>query len=293
MKSRYIFHLLLLVLLYSCDKPVNFDLDRVEPKLVVEASIENGEAPVVVLSRSLNFFSQISPELLDQSFVKGASVFVSNGTKTHQLKEYVIPAGGGLSFRFYSNDTLQQATAFTGALKEAYTLRIVVDGREYTAQTTIPDTTRRVDSIWWRPVPNTTKNEVQILVRATDKPGFGDYIRYYTRRNSQPYYPPFNSVFDDLVIDGTTYQIPVEPGFNRNIEFDEDAYFFRRGDTIGLKLSNIDKATYDFWRTMEYNFGAIGNPFSTPVKVQGNISGGALGYFGGYAAQYRTLVIPK
>jgi len=60
-----------------------------------------------------------------------------------------------------------------------------------------------------------------------------------------------------------------------------------------LKLCNIDKATYDFWRTFEFNFQSIGNPFSSPIKVLGNISGNALGYFGGYAAQYRTLIIPK
>jgi hypothetical protein len=58
-------------------------------------------------------------------------------------------------------------------------------------------------------------------------------------------------------------------------------------------LSNIDKATYDFWRTMEYSYYSIGNPFSTTTKVINNISNGALGYFGGYASQYRTIIIPK
>jgi hypothetical protein len=58
-------------------------------------------------------------------------------------------------------------------------------------------------------------------------------------------------------------------------------------------LSNIDKTTFDFWRTMEYSYQSVGNPFSTPTKVMGNISGNALGYFGGYATQYRTLIVPK
>jgi hypothetical protein len=44
---------------------------------------------------------------------------------------------------------------------------------------------------------------------------------------------------------------------------------------------------------MEYSYSAIGNPFSTPIKVLGNISNGALGYFGGYGSQYHTLIIPK
>jgi hypothetical protein len=73
----------------------------------------------------------------------------------------------------------------------------------------------------------------------------------------------------------------------------EDYSFFRLGDTVTVKFTNIDKTTYDFWRTMEYSYSSIGNPFSSPTKVLGNIHGGALGYFGGYAVQYKSLVIAK
>lgn len=292
MKSGIIPFLFIFTLFCGCDKAVDFELEAGAPSLVVEATIENGQAPRVVLTSSQAYFSQISADILNTSFVQGAEVYVSNGQKEHRLKEYAVPAGP-FTLRYYSTDSSQLNTAFVGELKQSYSLRIVSDGKTYTANTTIPDTTRRIDSIWWRPVPNSTQNEVQVYVRATDKKGFGDYIRYYTRRNNQGFFPPFNSVFDDFVIDGTTYQVQVEPGFNRNTEFNDDTYFFRRGDTVGMKLANIDKATYDFWRTMEYNYSAIGNPFSTPITVLSNISGGALGYFGGYAAQYRTLIIPK
>jgi hypothetical protein len=80
---------------------------------------------------------------------------------------------------------------------------------------------------------------------------------------------------------------------NKNADNSDTSLYFRRGDTAILKLCNIDKATYDFWRTYEFNFQSIGNPFSSPTKVINNVSNGALGYFGGYAAQYRTLIIPK
>ncbi len=67
----------------------------------------------------------------------------------------------------------------------------------------------------------------------------------------------------------------------------------KKGDTVTLKLSNINKTTYDFWRTMEYTYASVGNPFASPVKVLSNISNNALGYFGGYASQYRTIIIPR
>jgi hypothetical protein len=62
---------------------------------------------------------------------------------------------------------------------------------------------------------------------------------------------------------------------------------------VTLKLAAIDKATFDFWRTMEFSYANIGNPFASPTKVVSNIQGDGLGFFGGYATQFRTLIIPK
>jgi hypothetical protein len=169
----------------------------------------------------------------------------------------------------------------------------VSEGKEYTSTTTIPNVTKRIDSVWWKQAPSTKDTtKVIVMVRATDPPGFGDYVRYYTKTNREPFYPPVNSTFDDYFIDGTTYELQVDKGVDRNLDINFDENFFRRGDTVGLKLSNIDKATYDFWRTMEFSYSSIGDPFSTPTKVLSNIKGDALGYFGGYASQYRTIIIP-
>ena len=279
--------------LFGCEKNIDFNLKNSANKLVVEATIENGQAPMVILTKSVGFFSKISPEILSQSFVHGADVFISNGTRTHKLKEYSQTISQGISFYFYTNDSGSLSTAFVGELNHAYSLRIVSQGKEYTSTTTIPNITKRIDSLWWNQAPATTDtSKVIVIVKATDPPGYGDYVRYFTKRNNEPFYPGINSVFDDLFIDGTTYELQVDPGVDRNVERNDNNRFFKRGDTVTLKLSNIDKATYDFWRTMEYSYASVGNPFSTPVKVLSNINGDALGYFGGYASQYRSIIIP-
>jgi hypothetical protein len=150
-----------------------------------------------------------------------------------------------------------------------------------------------VDSLWWEKVQDEEdSNLVKLIIRATDKPGFGNYIRYFTRVNQETFLPGVNSVFDDQVIDGTTYTFPVDKGFNKNLDQEDYEPFFHRGDTVTVKLAEIDRVTYDFWRTLEFSYQSVGNPFSSPVKVLGNISNGALGYFGGYATQFHTLVIP-
>lgn len=286
--------ILLTFSLVSCEKTITLKLDTVAPKLVVEATIESGEAPVVYLSRSLAYFSEISPDSLAASFVHGATVYVSNGTRTHKLKEFSFTAPGGYTGYYYSQDSDSMSTAIYGELNKTYTLRILWEGKEYNASTTIPRITRRIDTMYWKPAPaGNIPYKTVLMLKATDPPGLGDYVRYFTRQNSDPYYPGINSVFDDQVIDGTTYEVPVERGVLRNGSLGDNYSFFNRGDTVTLKLCNIDKATYDFWRTMEFSYASVGNPFSSPVKVLSNISGGALGYFGGYAVQYRAIIIPQ
>ncbi len=285
---------ILIFFLPACEKAVDFKLDETEPKLVVDATIENEQPPLVILSKSLNYFSKISPEILAESFVRNASVFISNGIMTHKLKEYTVSISNGYKIHYYSIDSSNISTAFTGELKKRYSLKIEYDGNEYNATTSIPSITKRIDSLWSRPAPrDTSGKKAVVMIKATDPPGFGDYVRYWTKRNRENFLPGFASVYDDLVIDGTTYEFEVDPGMDRNESHNDDKKAFRKGDTVTLKLSNIDKTTFDFWRTMEYTYTSVGNPFSSPIRVLSNISNGALGYFGGYASQYRTIIIPR
>jgi Domain of unknown function (DUF4249) len=278
----------------SCEKAINFKLDQTLPSLVVEATIENGQPPVVILSSSFDYFSSISADILASSFVHNAVITISNGAKTQQLKEYFYNTSANLKVYYYSIDSSNLTTAFAGTFNTAYTMNILVNGKTYTAATTIPALAKKVDSLWWKKAPdNPDTNKVVLVAKATDPPGYGNYIRYFTKTNSDPFFPGQNSVFDDQIVDGKTYTLDVERGVDRNAKLDRDNYsFFERGDTITLKFANIDKACFDFWRTMEYSYGSIGNPFASPTKVLSNING-ALGYFGGYAAQYKTIVVPK
>jgi hypothetical protein len=295
MKSKaVVFIFASLIFLSSCEKTVSVKLDDAQPKLVVEASIENDVAPTVVLSNSVDYFAEISPEILQNSFVHGADISISNGTLTHKLKEYSYTKGG-YTFNYYSIDSSNLATAFTGELNKTYSLKINVQGKEYTAITSIPKITKVIDSVYFKKASEFLPDSlVALVVKATDPAGYGDYVRYYTKVNDEPFYPGINSVFDDQIIDGTTYTLQVDRGYPRNLGLtDDDLIYFAKGDTVTFKLCNVDKPTFDFWRTMEFAYASLGNPFSSPTKVLSNINGNALGYFAGYAAQYHVMVIPK
>ncbi|MFM7672698.1 MAG: DUF4249 domain-containing protein [Bacteroidota bacterium] len=279
----------------SCEKAVDLKLDEVAPKLVVEATIENDQPPQVVLTRSFQYFANFNLADLANSFVRGAEVEISNGQKTHRLKEYQISPFPGVSLVYYGIDSTQLATAFVGAVNTSYTLTIRSGGEVYTAQTRIPEITRRIDSFYWKPAPPELidPSKVALMFRGNDRPGLGDYIRYFTKQNRDPFYPGLNSVFDDQFIDGSSFDVQIERGVPRGAGLSEGYSYFDRGDTIVFKLCNIDKQTFDFWRTMEFSYASVGNPFSSPTRVLSNIRGSALGYFGGYAAQYRQLIIPR
>lgn len=282
------------VLLLSCEKNLNFTLKEAPDLLVVDASIENGQPPFVVLSNSFDYFSKITPDLLAGIFVHDAEVYVSAGNMTQQLKEYFIDSSGGNRIYYYSIDTSNLQSAFIGQTDTKYDLKIISKGVEYNASTTIPPLSKKADSLWWKPAPFTTdSSKVIVFVKATDPKGLGNYIRYFTKQNNGPYLPGIQSVFDDQLIDGTTYDLRLDPGIDRNDPVPFDDNFFHHGDTVTLKLSNIDRSTYQFWLTMEFAYQSIGNPFASPNKVLGNLTNGALGAFCGYSSSFKTLIIPK
>lgn len=290
MKTSPLFLLFAVSIFCSCEKNIDIDLNTATPKLVVEATIETGKPPIVVLSNSLNYYSAVSSQILEGTFVHGAEVSITENNNIHLLREYTIDSNG-VKLSFYSSDITD---TLLGKLNTDYSLLIKTNGNEYTATTTIPNLTKKIDSLSSRPVyESADSTKVQVYVTATDPRGLGDYIRYYTSTNNDVFFPPYNSVFDDAIIDGTTYTVPIQKGVNKNMEWTEDDLFFHKGDSIIMKTCNINKATFDFCRTYEFALQSTGNPFSNPTKVIGNISNGALGYFGGYAPQYTTVVVPE
>ncbi|MFT3980497.1 MAG: DUF4249 domain-containing protein [Ferruginibacter sp.] len=283
--------LLTLFILTGCEKNIDFDLDDAEPVLAVDGQIENDQAPLIVLTKSFSYFEQLSPQLLSNAFVHDAEVYISNGSLTHRLKEYAYELVPGINAYYYSIDSSSLATAFTGSLGGNYSLRIVSEGKEYTAVTNIPAASNFPDSVWFKPAPqNPDTNKRVMYVKVTDPPGRGNYYRYFTKINSGAFLA-CESVLDDQIIDGTTFTVQFPPGIDRNDPIERDKNFYTKGDTAVLKFCSINKASYTFWNTWEFARQSIGNPFAQPNKVIGNISNGALGAFCGYAAGYKTYIV--
>ncbi|MFZ1798855.1 MAG: DUF4249 domain-containing protein [Chitinophagaceae bacterium] len=296
--KKYGLFLFISILLFSCEKTIKVSVLNQPPKLVVNAEIENGKPPLVALSSSLNFFSAITPEELTSTFIHDAVVTITANNKVYPLIEYSFTDTSGFKYYFYTIDTTNIADLLTGSFNTSYLLNIKTpDGKQYSSTTTIPLLTKLCDSLWWEPALNTDDTTLcRMFGKFTDPPGLGNYVRYFTKENDGPYLPGLNSTADDQVVDGITYTFQFDMGWDKNstIKPTGDNYgFAHRGDTVTLKFCNIDKGTFDFWNTWDFAYQSYGNPFSSPIQVTSNISNDALGVFSGYAAQYKTLIIPK
>lgn len=288
------------MLFQSCEKEVDIDLDTGEQKLVVEGGIENDLPPFVLLTKSIGYFETIDLQTLQNSAIHDAEVYVSDGTKKILLKEYSLDTGfnGANQFYYYGlvdirNPVFPPAdSVILGEIGKTYTLTVIYDGQTYESTTKIPTPTP-IDSLLTifpnRPGAIDSSRTIEIYFTDPDTPG--NYGRYYTQRNSEPMYSALNSVFTDEIINGKQFntELPLAEPRSTIKSFDSLGVAFI-GDTITLKWTAIDKATYDFWNTYEYALGTLGSPFATPIQVKSNISNGALGVWAGYGAIYKTVI---
>jgi hypothetical protein len=284
---------LLCMWLASCQKVVHISLAGSAPTLVVDGAVESGVPPYVVLTTTLSYFSNIDLSTLENTFVHGAKVTVSDGTSTITLKEYAIDTGNNTKFYIYSIDS---SNIMFGQVGKFYTLSITYNGQTYTSTTKIP-APKGVDSMWFT-TPTFTDSKTpdsakQMFIDYTDPDTAGNYVRYYTQRNSQPFYP--SGIFSDETVNGKRVDdVGLYAGYlssDNSGNKDSLRYFFP-GDVVTLKWCEIDKGVYTFWNTLQFASNAVGNPFSTPINPTGNISNGALGVWAGYGSLQYTQTVP-
>ena len=275
------------LLLISCETEITIDLPAAEEKLVVEGRMEEGLPPIVLLSRNVSFYGANLFQNPDSLYVRDAIITVYNETDSVTLLPFEIDTLGQTAI-VYSNPF----EGFVGERNRTYRIRIEAEGQVLTSVTSIPNMVN-VDTLWYEDA-STEDNDsiVRAFTFITDPDTLGNYYRFFTSQNGDPFLPGLASTFDDAFINGTRFQTPFDRGENRFEDIDFDIYgFFFRGDTIVLKLTQIDRAHYNFWRTIEDD-AATGGPFSTFTIIDGNIDGG-LGIWGGYAVSLDTIIIPE
>ncbi|MBA3827323.1 MAG: DUF4249 domain-containing protein [Taibaiella sp.] len=297
--NTYIHHTLailfiIVLTLTSCEKEVHIDLGPTSAGLVVEGQIEQDRRPSVVLTQTIGFFSNVDFSTIQSNFVHNAVITVSDGTTTIPLIEVAKDTGNNSKFYIYQPDTsIATSRNFIGVIGRDYTLSITSAGKTYTATARIPQPIH-IDSLTTMvppTLPDRFPDAMNVFIHFKDPDTLGNYARYFTKRNSEPYYS--SGLYSDLIRNGTVLNERIRPGYNTLRPDSSSSGIFFKGDTVTLKWASIDKGVYTFWNTFQFAEQAVGNPFATPINSQSNISNGALGVWSAYGSTIITIVIPK
>lgn len=278
----------------SCEKEIELKLPEPETKFVVEGWIEQDQYAVVSITRNSPYFAKVDLSTLMNLFVLNAKVIVSDGSQSEELQiDYSNLQKRIWPFICYKGKVIK------GEIGKTYWLTIYIDGDTITSKTTIPQPVF-LDSIWWEPdKENKPDNDSLGYIWGiyNDDPSIRQYFRLFTYRRGRDktFVPTFGSIFDDFFFSGKKYTFILYRGIpvltdEDSIYTDKELFYFKKNDTVDVKITTIDKEHYDFWRTIEQEIYTGGNPFMYPVTIRHNVKG-ALGVWGGYCATYYTLVI--
>lgn len=303
----YIIGLLLAVVgLTACEKEIELTLPEPGNTWVVEGFIQTDQFPYVILTRNTSFFGGNAFNSLGNLYVRDASIVVSNGNDFYPMDEICLsnlpPNLKPVVSQFLgvNVDSLPPELdlcvyinfQLTGQPGERYDLYIQKDDTVVTATTSIPQPVP-IDSMWIIPEPEIRDTLVRLWVQFNEPDTLGNFYRYFTKRNSEPFYPGlFGSVLDDQFFNGQLFRFNLDRGYDRNADIDFSTYgLFEIGDTIIVNINSIDRSHFRFWETTEDQLRS-GGPFASPTYITSNINGG-LGIWGGYGSAFDTLIVPK
>lgn len=261
---KNVYSIVILVILVShftaCEKIVDLNLESAEPKIVIDASITEGEPCTVILTKSQPFTDN-SPF----KRISGATIRLSTpGRYTETLQERYEEPGVYIS-------------QMKGVVGRTYKLEVLVEDNVYEASSTIPQKVyindlfiyeiRLGDGSWYSP-----------CIAFDDPPEESNYYYTIVSVNSKilnSYYLTDDKNRNGKLIERILY-------YNKEDNDDED---LKIGDQIDVVLQTLDKGMYTYYKSLS---SIAANGGTNPIT---NISGGALGCFKAYNPSYMSISI--
>ena len=293
---------LFLIFIFSCTKPIKFTLPETEQTLILEAIVESGLPPRVILTNSQGYFDPIDTNLLNEVFVHDAEVILNDGSQDFLLQEFNFNG-----IYIYSSLDL---SAF-GQFGKNYSLTINSNDKTIFANAKIPQPLF-IDSLWFEKYEAYDSLGL-IGAKFTDPDTLGNCYRWFAQRiNTYKYNypPPFDNVkgtvkdsrplapigssTDDKLFNGLTFDFIFARGEDGNFEGPDyngvERGFFKTGDTVLVKSTTTTYPIYLYVRAMENAAASNGSIFASSGNFPYNVHGDGLGIFYGYGVSYDTLI---
>jgi hypothetical protein len=293
---------ILLLFTLGCTKSIDFQLPEVQQIIVVEATVESGLPPRVVLTNSQGYFDPIDSNILNEIFVHDAVIILNDGSNDYVLQE--IEFNG-----IYLYTSLEFGAI--GQLGKTYSINIDINDKNIQASAKIPQSLL-LDSIWFEKYESYDSLGF-IGTKFTDPDTLGNCYRWFAQRiNTYKYNypPPFDNVkgtvkdsrplapigssTDDKLFNGLSFEFAFTRGEDGNFEGPDDEGieegFFKTGDTILIKSTTTTYPVYLYVRAMENAAVSNGGIFGSSGNLPYNVQGDGIGIFYGYGVSYDTLI---
>jgi len=254
----------LLILLSSCEKEISINLNKSNPKFVIEGNISNlpGES-MVKITKTLNFDETIAFPTVSNAFVTITDTLMNKIDTLTESKSGI-----------YNNSNL------LGVKGHTYKLQVRIGTENYTSFSTIP-------------YPLVIDSLVQMPDRGGPKPPAGTpgagsirfqpsyknltktdkYIQYIITRN--------DSLQNNLTIRSDMAASLISFPFPFSVQA-------KKNDNLTIDIQFVDKTVYEFLNELNGNIGQFS---ATPSNPTSNISNGALGFFKAHTSQKIKILV--
>lgn len=272
---------LLIVLCCGCaDEPKPLLPEKMP--LVVEAWIDEGEHPIVLITRAMNFSEPM--DSLGKYVEKWCRVSIEDGSRRYYLTTRI------------DNDYIPSIIYTTNRLrgKRGVEYKLIIESESDTieAVTKIMPSVK-IDSVKVSQTENSdTLYKINVFADIENNSGLKYYKFFSCVRNCESrYYSSFLGTFEDIAYDPSV-GYSVSKGIHNTFE-DEQHFspYYCLGDTVDIKLCTLSREQFDYWTAYENAVSLSGNLFfNVTHDCPSNLSG-AVGYWFGYGkSEYRVII---
>ena len=246
----------------SCEKVINIDLESAATLLVIEGTLDDSGGPAkVTISKSAVFSTNNNYPKVSGAVVK----ITDDRGNVYSLTE-TTPG-------IYTN------TQLTGVIGRTYNLFVMLEGKTYTASSTIPRKANLdslvIDNNAFGSGVGGGDTKKWIGVSYADPVGYGDNVQVVQTINGRE--DRLTHVADDFYLDGGS-----TPFFITTAKIKLNA-----GDTVTEELRFIDKSVYHYLSGIQN----LTDGNTIPENPESNISGNVLGFFSAHTSQKKVIVV--
>jgi len=251
----------LILLLAACQKTITPPLNNSNPQLVIQGAVSDTTGPYhVTISKTVNFYATNN-----YPPVSGATVVITDITTN--VTDSLTESSPGV----YSTHTI------IGTPGNTYQLKVLVEGKTYTASSTMPQPVV-LDSVSYEYEEKDMTSTPQVNFQ--DPANTVNYYSITVKKNGKPL-AIFQAENDEL-----------SNGRYIHTKVDGDSVIFRKNDVAQVFLASIDHGTYTFLSeaaAVAFN----NNQLAAPATPSSNIAGGCVGYFSAQSVSNKSKVASR